>query len=180
MRAPTAAVDVARIRFLATFFVLAVGLVALMHFPYPRGSFPVELTYQYLKAYAHAAGALIHVFDPVVTVAGLEIRGRFQLMIVRSCDAWEAMALVIAAMVAYPARPVRRAVGLAVGVAAVSLVNVIRITSLYFIGASKPELFEVMHASVWPPVLVVVSVAIFVVWARWSQRIEREVVSHPT
>lgn len=70
----------------------------LYHYPYPDGSAPRQAMGAYLRACARLAGALVRLVDPEVSVDGVLIQGRFPLRIVRSCDAGEAMALLLAAV----------------------------------------------------------------------------------
>jgi exosortase/archaeosortase family protein len=80
------------------------------------------------------------------------------------------MALLVAAMVAFPAAWRFRLVGLAAGIATVFVVNVVRICALYFTGVVRPDLFDFMHHEVWPLVIVVVAGVIFFAWAAWVRR----------
>jgi exosortase/archaeosortase family protein len=151
------------------FGAFALALLALYHFPYEDGSPPRQLTGAYLRACAGAAGALLAPLDPAVRVDGVLIRGRFPLRVVRSCDAADAMALLAAAVAAFPASWRRRLAGLSLGLGVLFTVNAVRIASLYLLGASRPELFAVAHEDLWPPVLLSVAVLLFLVWASLAQ-----------
>jgi exosortase family protein XrtM len=158
-----------RVRFVAVFLAVALTLIGLYHYPYPDGSWPREILGFHLRAYARAAGAVLRLFDRSISVDGVLINGRYPLRIVRSCDGAEAVALAVAAVVAFPVALPRRLVGLAVAVAALFAVNVVRICSLYFVGVLRPDRFDVAHLELWPPVFVLAAALIFLAWARWAQ-----------
>jgi exosortase H (IPTLxxWG-CTERM-specific) len=149
---------------------MSLGLITLYLFPYPDGSPPLQVVGFYLRSYARAAGGVLALFDPTVHVSGVLISGRFPLRIVRSCDAGEAMALLVAAVTAFPATWKERLTGAIAGTAVIFVVNVVRICALYFTGVLRPDLFDFVHHDVWPLVIILVALVVFVAWATWVQR----------
>ena len=69
--------------------------------------------------------------------------------------------------------------GVVAGVAWLQAINFGRILSLYFVGAAVPSAFVTMHQIVWPTVLIVVTIATWVIWALWETRRDRELAAHP-
>jgi exosortase/archaeosortase family protein len=162
-------VNRARARFALIFASVAGVLLAIYSFPYAEHGFHEDLFAWYLAAYARAAGAVIHLTDPTVQISGARIIGRTSLVIAKNCDAMDVNLLLVAAIVAFPATWSRRLVGIGAGVAVLSLVNVMRIVSLYHLNARSPATFELMHGEVWPFVMVALAVAAFAAWSRWSR-----------
>jgi len=162
------------LRFAAIFLVSAGTLSLLYAYSYPRDSWVGQGFQSYLDGYARAAGALLRLFDPAVSVSGANIQGRFPLIIVKDCDAMEVKILFGAAVLAFPAAFWRRAVGAVVGIGLLFFANLVRITSLYFVGVHAPGTFESAHREVWPLLLVVFAVALFFVWVRWATASEAE------
>jgi exosortase H (IPTLxxWG-CTERM-specific) len=159
------------IRFLVISGVVGIGLVVLYDFPYPaEGFFVTQLLSPYLKAYARVAGAVLRLFDSSVVVDAVFIRGRFTLAIVRSCDAGEVIAVVIAGVLAFPVPWKRRLLGLFLGIACVFVTNVVRICCLYCIGVARPDLFDLAHQEVWPVLILLVGLLFFLAWTRWAIR----------
>jgi len=78
--------------------------------------------------------------------------------------------LFTAAVVAFPARWSRRLAGIAIGVLILTIVNVLRIASLYYVDLRWPSAFETIHAEVWPLAIVAIAAGAFVVWSRWAQQ----------
>jgi exosortase family protein XrtM len=163
----------AQLRFALAFGLASVGLIALFEHPFTGGSWPDEARWHYLRIYARAAGAVIALLDPVVTVKGFLIHGRYSMIIGVGCDAADTLALIIAAVLAFPASWRSRLIGIMLGVSAVTIANMVRICSLYFVGVAKPDLFEVAHHDIWPFVLLVVTGLVFLRWARWAERKSR-------
>jgi len=166
-------VNRARARFALIFASVAGALLTLYSFPYAEHGFHEDLFAWCLAAYARAAGAVIHLTDPTVQIAGPRIIGRTSLVIAKNCDAMDVNLLLVAAIVAFPAAWRRRLVGIGAGVAVLSLVNVLRIVSLYHLNARSSATFELMHGEVWPFVMVALAVAAFAAWSRWSRAPDR-------
>ena len=163
----------ARLRFAVVFAVVGGVLLTLYSFPYAEHGVPEDWFVRYLAIYARLAGLVLRIFDSGVHVVGNDIVGRTSLTVAKNCDAMDVSLLFSAAVVAFPARWSRRFVGIGVGVAALTVVNVLRIASLYFVDLRWPSAFETIHAEVWPLAIVVLAAAAFLAWTRWARLPER-------
>jgi exosortase/archaeosortase family protein len=169
----------AELRFVVTFAAIAGVLFALYSFPYAEGSAARRWSDGYLRAYAHMAGSVLSLFEHKVHVSGQDIIGRYSVRIVRGCDAIDAQILLVSAVVASSAYSWRRrATGAVLGFLLVTVVNVARICSLYYIGALLPSYFDFFHHEFWPLLLIVVAIAAFIAWSRMG--IARAGVAHAT
>lgn len=158
-----------RLRFVLLFSLLSVVFLGVYHFPYGVASWPHQALGLYLQAYTRLAGGVLVLFDPAVRVNGILIGGKFPLEIGPSCDAADAMALLTAAILAFPAPWTSRVVGLVLGTAGLFILNVIRICSLYFIGTIGVGQFDFAHHDLWPVVVIFAAGLLFLGWARWAQ-----------
>ena len=104
-------------------------------------------------------------------VSGADLVGRTSLTVAKNCDAMDVNLLLIAAMIAFPARWKRRLVGVVAGVGLLSVANLLRIVPSN-INVHAPRAFELIHAELFPLVMVALAVAAFGTWARWSRRAE--------
>jgi exosortase/archaeosortase family protein len=149
-----------RLRFGLTFALVATVGLALYFFPYPPGSGARSLQDAYLSGYAHVVAAVLRALGSGDAVAsGQDIAGRTTLRIVRTCDAADVLILVVSAVAAWPAASVRRRLLAAfTSVAALSLLNVIRICTLYWTGAPVW-----LHVEVWPALMIAAAGALFFV-----------------
>lgn len=143
-------------------FVLIAGvLFALYSFPYAESGFSERLMDRYLAGYAELVGAFLGWFEAGVSVDGNTVLGRASLQIVKSCDAMEANILFAAAVLAFPAPVARKIVALAAGVLAITCVNVLRISALYYVLVHRPRSFEFWHLELWPLLMIATSVVLF-------------------
>jgi exosortase/archaeosortase family protein len=145
--------------------LIVCSLYALLYFPYPAHSAPIRLLTSILHVVAHASAATIGLFDPSVRVLeGPVINGRFPLQIVLDCAALDVLALFLAAVLSYPAGVRDKLVGAVVGVSFLSLINVGRISALYFVGCHAPASFEVVHGDLLTFVMVAATLGTFGIW----------------
>ena len=75
-----------------------------------------------------------------------------------SCSGGDPIALCVGAICAFPAAWGSRLRGAALGVAAITALNVVRLGTLSLV-AAEPTLFDVLHVYVWPGVLILASAA---------------------
>lgn len=124
-----------------------------------------------LELNARASAAVLNIFGEGAEAADTTLRSRrYQVNIAHGCDAIEPIALFIAAVLAFPA-PVRtKWPGLLAGVLALTVLNVVRIISLFYVGIHWQSAFETMHEDVWQPAFIVFSLFFWVVWALWATK----------
>ena len=93
-----------------------------------------------------------------------------RLNILNGCDGLEALFLVIAAFAVAPLEWRRRLGGAAVGLPVVFVVNQARILALFYAFRSSPPLFDALHATVTPIVVIVLVCCYFYVWLAHASR----------
>jgi exosortase H (IPTLxxWG-CTERM-specific) len=154
--------------FLARFLALLVAGYALVAWNPVNDAVVVPFT----AAIARVSGVLLNAIGERVSVAGTEIRSeRFAVQIENGCNGVEAALLFGSAVLAFPAPWRRRATGLVLGFLAIQALNLVRVVSLFWIGAHRPALFSSSHTVLWQSAIVLASVLLFLVWA---SRIGRE------
>lgn len=158
-------------RFAAVATPVGLALYGLLYYPYRSENLVVRCLQAYLRLLAAAAAAVLSPFDASVAAHGARVDGRFPLEIVLDCSAIDAQALFVAAALAFPVAWRRRAIGAAVGVAAIGAVNLLRIVCLYVAGVRWPRAFHVLHEEVLQFALVALAAAVFAAWAMWARRV---------
>lgn len=154
--------------FLARFLVLLVVLYFAVAWRPVNDAVIVPFT----AAVARISAAILNATGERVTVDGTEIRSsRFAVQIENGCNGVETALLFGSAVLAFPAPWLRRAVGLALGFVAIQLVNLVRVVTLFWVGAHRPALFNASHTVLWQSVVVLCGVALFLVWASREQRV---------
>jgi exosortase H (IPTLxxWG-CTERM-specific) len=123
---------------------------------------------------ALASCALLNLFGQDCHISDTYIRSqKFAVNIRRGCDAAEPVWFFVAAVLSFPA-PVRsKLAGITVGAALITAANILRISSLFMIGAYFPQFFPTAHLEIWPAMLIVLAA---VLWIAWLVRLRRRAV----
>lgn len=95
------------------------------------------------------------------------------LGIERGCDAIQPIALLILAVLVFPATPRWKALGVGGGTALLLGLNLVRIVSLYVMNRQAPEAFVTWHTILWPVVFVLTTLMIWCAWALQGPRTAR-------
>jgi len=115
---------------------------------------------------ARLSGAALNLLGQHVALRGTVIQGpRFAVNIRNGCNGVEAMLIFLAAVLAFPAPWRWRLAGLALGILAIQVVNLVRVVSLYLTGAYFPRLFDASHTVIWQSVVILFGVLLWVFWA---------------
>ncbi|HEX4782347.1 MAG TPA: exosortase H [Usitatibacter sp.] len=122
---------------------------------------------------ARTAAAAAGLVDPSVMLDGatlLSTSTGFAVTILAGCNGLEATIVLIAAVLAYPAPWRSRLIGLAAGSAAIALLNLVRVVSLFYIGQWSPTVFEWAHLYVWQVLIMLDALIVWLVWLRTLPR----------
>lgn len=151
-----------QILFLVKFFAVLVGAYLLIAWNPVNDNVIVPFT----GGVAKVSGTLLQLIGQDVTVNGTVIRSsRFAVNINNGCNGVEAMLILLASIVAFPATLKARVAGLFLGALAVQLLNAIRIMTLYLLGAYQPRLFDLFHTAIWQIVIIMAAIGFFLVWS---------------
>lgn len=151
-----------QILFLVKFFAVLVGAYLLIAWNPVNDNVIVPFT----AGVAKVSGVLLNVIGQDVTVTNTVIRSsRFAVNINNGCNGVEAMLILLASIVAFPASMKARAAGLLLGALAVQVLNAIRIITLYLLGAYQPRLFDLFHTAIWQIVIIMAAIGFFLVWS---------------
>jgi len=120
----------------------------------------------FTAAVARASAAILNLMGEGVSVSGTVIGSKaFSVNIENGCNGLETALLLAAAVLAFPASWRQRGAGFVGGFLAIELVNLVRVVSLFWIGAHRPRWFGSAHTLVWQSLVVLAGVALFVLWA---------------
>src|SRR5713226_4704685 len=118
-----------------SFLARFVGLLILFYFLVAWRPINDAVIVPFTAAIASVSGAILNTLGEHVAVSGTEIRApTFAVNIENGCNGIETVLLFGAAVLAFPASPRRRALGLAAGFVAIEGLNVFRVVSLFWIG----------------------------------------------
>jgi exosortase H (IPTLxxWG-CTERM-specific) len=150
-------------KFLLRFALFLVAFYALVAIRPVNDAVVVPFTAFLVKLSA----GLLAAIGETVTTSGTVIRSSlFAVDVKNGCNGIEATLLLLAAILAFPAPAKARLLGITVGLAAIQAVNLVRIVSLFWLGAHRRDVFELFHAAVWQTLLILLAVGIFLAWGR--------------
>lgn len=145
-------------------------LFGVYAFPYAQYGVSEAWFAEYLGAYARLVGWVLNLFESGMHVEGATVFGRVTLHIAKSCDAMESKLLFVAAVLAFPAPATRKLPVLALGLCGLTLINVARIVTLYFVLVRNRAAFDFFHLELLPLVMVASTALLFVASTRFMQR----------
>ncbi len=153
--------------FLARFLVLLGALYFLVAWRPVNDHVIVPFT----AGIASVSGAILRVMGEPIAVAGTTISGGgFAVNIENGCNGIETALLFASAVLAFPAPWRSRLLGALAGLAAIQLINLVRVVSLFWIGRHYPAFFQSSHTVVWQSAVVLFGVALFFLWAARQPR----------
>jgi exosortase/archaeosortase family protein len=128
-----------------------------------------HLVDRYLSGLAvQVKGVLGFIGQPVQIEGTSVFSPDFRMTIVPHCSALGIILFYSAAVMAFPAPRLKKAVGLALGLAAIYLLNMVRITTLYLTGVRWPAWFQGVHEELWPSLLIVGTLLICGAWTSYA------------
>jgi exosortase H (IPTLxxWG-CTERM-specific) len=123
---------------------------------------------------ARVATATMKTFDPAVIANGptiADVASGFSVTILAGCNGVEAMIVLAAALLAYPAPLKHKLLGLAAGIVAIQALNLVRIVSLFYIGQWNRSVFEWAHLYAWQVLIMLDALIVWLLWLRTLPRV---------
>ena len=121
----------------------------------------------YTTLVSHEARLVLNLLGEGAVVSGQVLSSpRFSVAIFNGCNGLEAILIFVSGVVAFPASWRRKLVGIVVGFLAIQAFNVVRVVSLFYVGALRPQWFSVSHVFIWQSLVIVFGVVLWLVWAR--------------
>ena len=153
------------LRFGVLFVAIVVALFAAELTP-PGQRFVVE---PWTAVVAQVATSAMRAFDPGVIATGptiMQAANGFAVTILAGCNGIEAMIVLVAALLAYPAPLKHKLLGLAAGIVAIQALNLVRIVSLFYIGQWHREVFEWAHLYAWQVLIMLDALIVWLLWLK--------------
>jgi archaeosortase B (VPXXXP-CTERM-specific) len=148
-------------RFIAL-FALLLGALSLL---YPLATKRWFGAVEFLTAgTARAVHAAVSLAGDASRDGNLVRLGGFSVRIIEECTGVFETIIFAAAVLAYPTRLAKKALGLAFGVPLLYAFNVLRILVLLVVGSRWPALFEFMHVYFWQATLILMITSVWLLW----------------
>ena len=156
-------------RFLLTFGGVLIGLFTLEMLK------PVQETIiqPFTGLLAMLSTAIILPFDDSVIAQGRVLRDAatgFAVSIEAGCNGVEAAIVLIAGIMAFPARTTHKLVAIAAGFIFVQALNIVRIISLFYLGQWNYSVFDWFHLYLWPVLIMLDVLVVFALYLSWLGR----------
>ena len=119
---------------------------------------------------ANISATLMSPFDADVAHHGKILISKsmgFSVSIEAGCNGVEAAIILIAGMIAFPSQWKHKLIGIAIGIAAVQGVNLMRIISLYYLGKWNMSVFQFAHLYLWQALIMLDVLVVWMLWIRW-------------
>jgi exosortase H (IPTLxxWG-CTERM-specific) len=156
------------LKFLLIFGVLLAVFYVFIAFSSFYNSKFVPLHHQLI---AKVSGYVLADLGQEITVTGKSISSpRFSVQIIRGCDAVEAIALYVCAVLAFPLPFLKKLPGMIAGTLLLLILNLVRIVCLFLIGAYSSRIFDLMHIDVWQALFIFFAVLLWILWLLWATR----------
>jgi exosortase/archaeosortase family protein len=151
--------------------------------PWKRALLGVIALYLALQGYslyiASSLGDTVSIWTAHTLYGGLALLGQHPVLdgadvsagatlfrVIPECTVFAPLALFVVGVLAFPARPTDKLLAILGGVIVLSLVNVVRLLSLFGLASMAPDSFEAVHWLVWQPLMAITALALWGAWAR--------------
>ena len=151
-------------RFAILFVVILLGLFAFELTPPGQ-----QLVQPWTDLVARASTVVIRAFDGEAQSVGKMVystRTGFAMTIEAGCNGVEAMLVLLAGILAYPAAWRWKVAGLAIGFVAIQALNIVRIASLFYLGQWSERWFEFAHLYLWQTLIMLDALVVWLLWIR--------------
>jgi exosortase H (IPTLxxWG-CTERM-specific) len=155
--------------FIGTFVGLTLAASAILLIPAVDKGFTIPFT----RGLVVVCAGLMKAFGAPVQASGVILSfksGAGAVMVTNGCNGLEVCILFAAAVLAFPAPIKARLMGALGGVAAIQIVNLLRIISLVVLARVAQGAFDFFHLYVWDAFIMMDGVALFLGWHYWQSR----------
>ena len=92
--------------------------------------------------------------------------GGFAMEVRDGCNGINVVILLWAAILAYPSNLRWKLIGLGGGLAAIQILNLLRLVSLFYLGQYSRPIFEFAHLYLWEMLIIIDAMVVFSFWVR--------------
>lgn len=156
-------------RFIIIFLAVLIGLFTLEM----QTGVQQHVIEPFTAILAKISAAMILPFDSSVLAYGKVLQfgdTGFAVSIEAGCNGVEASIVLIAAVLAFPAPWKARLIAILLGFVAIQSLNIVRIISLFYLGNWNLDFFTWVHLYLWPALIMLDVLIVFVVYLRYLSR----------
>jgi len=160
---------IAMFRFI-TLFLIYLGILFALELMQPVDDYVIV---PFTSAIAKVSVGIVGLFDSHAIAYGKILQStsnNFAISIERGCNGIEAVIILVAAMLAFPAPWKHRLIGIGLGFVAIQALNLVRIISLFYLGQWNRTWFDWFHLYLWQALIVLDALVAFLIWLRYLPR----------
>lgn len=153
------------LRFFLLFAVITVTLFGL----YVVEPVQIHFVTPFTAGIAKVCSWLTQLFDPDVISRGKILQSRangWAVSIEPGCNGIEALIILFAAIFAFPAPFKHKVIGFVIGFFAIQGLNLVRITSLFYLGQWNKTWFDWFHLYLWQALIILDALVVWLIWLR--------------
>ena len=155
-------------------YILSISIFALLYSFFDGSS----LLQKFYIFNASLTGIISNLYLPdVVTKSDVVYAGTFGLKIVSECTSIIPTGILIAGIAAFPSSISNKLIGAIVGIVLLGFLNLIRISSLLYIGSTFPSIFETAHILIWQSLMISAAIFFWILW--WKYIVSNNFSSQP-
>lgn len=155
------------VRFCVLFGFILGGCTLLLETDFSQQHFVIS----HLKQIALLSGTVLQFLGTSCTISETSIMSpRFSVNVIQGCDSIYPTAMLWAALLAYPSTLRSKLIGMCGGAIVLFIINIIRIVTMFYIGIYVPSLFDMVHVYAWQALFILLTLA---VWLLWAAKISR-------
>ncbi len=126
-----------------------------------------------LKSYLVCLAALVNGFlhllgEPTRLHENIVASNMYKVTLAPNCAALEAAFFYSAALLAFPAPPVRKLVGVVIGFVGIAAMNLLRVVTVFLAGVYWPSKVTALHEGLWPVLMIMGTVGLCAAWLCWA------------
>lgn len=153
------------VRYLSLFFGLLLALSLVLNLE------PVQdnALKPWNQVLASASFSILHAFDDEVRISGNVLsnpKSGFAVAVENDCNGLEVTVLLLCAVLTFPSTWKAKAQGLLLGALVIQGLNLFRILTLFYLGQWNEDVFSWTHKYLWPVLIIVATLGVFVAWTR--------------
>jgi exosortase family protein XrtM len=95
------------------------------------------------------------------------------LNILRGCDGVDVILLLAAAMLVAPIKVLHRLIGILTGIGLIYISNQIRILALFYSYRTDRPLFNLLHGTIAPFLLILIAASFYIIWVGMHDRLQK-------
>ncbi|NIS09715.1 MAG: hypothetical protein GWO07_13365 [Candidatus Dadabacteria bacterium] len=151
------------IKFIVTYVVLMGGFFALLRF---------EIVGGFGDLYGLYESGLIASCVKILNFLGLKSTGQGSLLFLPGitfdvrfgCNGLEAVLIYAVAVISFPAKWLKKLIGIAAGLVVIQIINLLRIVGLVFSGVYYREIFDLLHIYIAQGIMIAVALGVFLIY----------------